>query len=219
MPPNRDFSPTMGIADWRKGFAIKNPGQEEVISSMLYDYLTYTSGTTTQLVFFNTLPASRFLGNMQLAGQLPAGNSFLVMAIRIAVITNVSEIATTAGATGNADGALQDVNILLRDAVATLFIGQKDYGSWPAMALPGGMGATGEMGNIGTTVAGSNQQFQSGLNGYADPRAVYSLSTPLAIPEQYNFRLVLDFSAAVTLNGGNTQLIAMLDGELMRPSQ
>lgn len=215
----RSQSPTMGVADWRAGFAIINPGEQEVISSMLYDYQTYTSAATTQLTFFNSLPANRFAGNMQLAGQLPAGNSFLVMAIRLAAIPDVSELATAAGADGDADGALQDINILLRDAIVTLFIGQKDYGSWPALALPGGMGATGEMGNIGTTVAGSNQQFQSGLNGYADPRAVYSLSVPLAIPEQYNFRLVLDFAAAVTLNGGDTQLIGMLDGELMRPSQ
>lgn len=212
-------SPTMGVEDWRAGYAIKNPGLLEVIGAMLYDYQTYVSGTTTILTFFNTLPADKFSGNMQLAGQLPAGNSFLIGSIRVAPIPDASELATAVGADGQANGALQDINLLMRDCIATLFIGQKDYGSWPAMALPGGMGAYGEFGNIGTTVAGSNQQFQSGVNGAPDPRSVYSLAQPLALPEQYNFRLTLEWTAAVTLFGGNTTIIGMFDGELMRPSQ
>ncbi len=35
-------------------------------------YLTYTSGTTTQLDFFQTVQTDRVLGNMQAAGQIPA---------------------------------------------------------------------------------------------------------------------------------------------------
>lgn len=210
----------MSVQDWRSGFGVFKPGESEVISQALWERLTYVSAATTQLVFFPRVPANEFAGNLQLAGQLPSNNYFLIMSIRIAPFPDVTETADAATAAGAADGALQDVTALVRQGIAQLRVGDKDYGGpWPLFMLPGGGGGWGSMGNVGTSAAGSASQFQHGLNGAPDPRQVYSLPVPLMIPPLYNFSMQLNWPAALTLVGGNTDIFVILDGEIMRPVQ
>jgi len=210
----------MTVQDWRSGFGTVKPDEKETISQTLWERVTYVSAATTELVFFNRVPANQFAGNLQLAGQLPAGNYFLVMSIRVMPYPNATEGAQAAQVAGNTDGALQDMILLTRQGIGQLRVGDKAYGGpWPLFMLPGAGGAWGLLGNVGTTAAGSIGQVQHGINGVPDPRAAYVLPIPLMIPPQYNFDVTLSWNAAQTLTGGNTDIFVMLDGEMMRPVQ
>lgn len=210
---------TMRVEDWRSGFGVVKPDEQEIISAPIWERLTYTSAATTQLTFFNRVPLNDFAGNLLLAGQLPAGNYFLVMAVRFVPFPDTTELATAAAAPGTSDGALQDISALVRDGIGTLRVGDKDYGRWPLLMLPGGGGSWGSFGNVGTGAAGEISQVQQGGNGVPDPRAVYTLPIPLMIPPQYNFDVNLRWPAAITLTAGDTAVFMILDGELMRPVQ
>ncbi len=210
---------TMRVEDWRSGFGVVKPDEQEIISVPLWETQDYVSAATTQLTFFNQVPATVFDGNLLLAGQLPSGNFFLIMAIRFCPFPDTTQLADAAGANGASDGALQDIVALTREGIGTLRVGDKDYGTWPLLMLPGGGGAYGGFGNVGTSAAASLQQVQYGSNGVPDPRSVYTLPIPLMIPPQYNFDVQLRWRAVQTLTAGNTRCFVILDGELMRPVQ
>ena len=183
--------------------------QSQVINWIWYDTLTYTSTTTTLLTFFNAVRATQDLGNMELAGTLANPKAFLIRAIRVyfktqpAIVTAVPSIAN-------------DVARLINNGFAQLTIGNKNYGTWPLVALPGGAGVYTEIAGAG---AEATDEFLSyGASGPPDPRAVYALTQPLMIDPQINFQFTLNWAAAQTLTA-NTDIMVMLDGELMRPVQ
>lgn len=213
--PTRPVS--MAVQDWRAAFAVTQPAHEQ-ISKSLWERLTYTSAATVRLDFFTRVPATRFAGNLVLAGQLPQNNHFLAMAIRVMPFPNVTETAEAAPAAGTADGALQDQVALTRDGIASFRVGDKDYGEWPIYMLPGGGGPWGVMQMTGGAV-GATAQFQHGTNGAPDPRSVYSLPVPVAIPPLFNFSVTLEWPAAATLVNGDTAMFVMLDGLVARPVQ
>jgi hypothetical protein len=87
----------------------------------------------------------------------------------------------------------------------------------PLWCLTAGGGAMGML-----AIAAGGAAFNSmdyAQNGVADPRAVNTLSKPLFIGPQINFNGVVNWPAALTLAGGNTDLTILLDGDLLRPVQ
>jgi hypothetical protein len=209
----------MTVRDWRQGYGVVDPTDKEVITFALWDRLSYVSGTTTSLQFFAT-PQTGQNGNLSLAGQLANGTSFLVQAIRIVPLIKVTETAVAAPAAGAADGALQDMFELIRTSNVRFKVGDKEYGNWPTFMLPAAAGVFGGLSVPGTFITSDKTaQYQFASNGLPDPRAAYSFPIPIVIPPQYTFRLLIDWSAAVTLTAGNSDIIAVLDGELMRPKQ
>jgi hypothetical protein len=52
-----------------------------------------------------------------------------------------------------------------------------------------------------------------------DPGAIYTLSKPIFLAPQINFKVDLTWPAALTLSGGNTDLEFFLDGDIIRPVQ
>jgi hypothetical protein len=208
----------MTVSDWRGGYRVVDPTNKEVISIPLWHRLTYTSATTTLLQFFNAA-AQGVNGNLELAGQLPNGISHLVQSIRIIICADTTERAAAAPANGTILSALQDVASLIHTGAAEFFVGSKSYGRFPLATLPAGGGLYGGIATSGTYTATNHGPLSFAVNGVPDVRNVYSLPIPIVIPPQYNFRLDLTWAAALTLTMGNTQIIAVLDGESMRPRQ
>jgi hypothetical protein len=192
-------------------------GKLEWIGWRWWDTKTYTSGTTTALTnFFGTIPATIDLGNMQVAAQLAAPNAFMVRAV--GWYLKQRPRAVTAVATANPQtGAVDNIAQLSNTGVAQLSIGSKVYGQWAMWQLTSGGGPYAMMTDAGA--AASNLSIDWGMNGVPDPRAIYTLSKPIFIAPQINFKVDMTWPAALTLAGGNTDLAFFLDGDIIRPVQ
>lgn len=189
-------------------------GAKEAIGWTWWDVNNYTTAATTQLAFFTTMKATRNLSNMKLAGQLPMPSAFFLRAIRVQIYDLPYDEALVA-APATQTGQLNDHTRLLENGIAELFIGDKLYGQWPLWMLPAGGGIVTNMGIVAASVLDHNN------NGVQDPRAVYTLSKPLFIAPQINFRVDLTWPAgAETLVSISPKPIWVgLDGDLVRPVQ
>ena len=192
-------------------------GQKEAIGWMLWDTVTYASGSTLTATFFTSLRSNKSLSNMELAGQLPAPQAFLVRAIRF--FPKVLPLATTRAASGSDQtGAASDIQKLINTGVAELVVGAKSYGLIPLWLLPAGGGAFGAYTADGDEPS-TGILVDYATNGVPDPRNVFTLAVPIFIGPQINFRVVVTWPTAVTLAGGDTAICVGLDGDLIRPVQ
>lgn len=189
------------------------PGQPERIPWTWYDTQTYTSGTTTQLDFFQSVNADKTLSNMVAAGQIPSPQFFDLYQASIAYLLPASIAA--AGAVATAAGAFNDARNLSNGSVI-FQVANKDYWQGPQFALPCGGGPTGVATLAGTYTAGQGQLLQFANNGNADLRNRYSFWGDITIPHNQNFLWRLNWSAAITLANGNTAIRTWLDGYLYR---
>lgn len=206
--PNLEFDPYRVVSR-----------NKEAIPWAFFDRQTYVSASTTSLTFFAT-QTSGINGNLPLGGQLPADTQFKIMAIRIGILSDTRETAVAAPAAGPTETVIEDVKELSYDGTAKLTVGDKEYGRWPIFMLPAGGGPYGNLSVPGFFITSDKTaQYSFATNGPPDPRAVYSLPIYIVIPEQYHFRVVLEWDAAKTLNAGNTPIVAILDGVLKRPRQ
>jgi hypothetical protein len=191
-------------------------GQIESIGWKWWDTQTYVSGTTVQLVSFFNVRATPDLSNMEVAFQLAAPKAFLIRAIRFFVKQRPRVVTPqTAGA---GVGALDNIAQLINTGVFTLTVGNKQYALEPLWVLTAGGGASGVIA-AGATAVGGLGTMDYAQNGISDPRAVNTLAKPLFIGPQINFNGRMDWAAALTLNGGNTDVCILLDGDLLRPVQ
>jgi len=192
-------------------------GQLETIGWQWWDTQTYISGTTTSLTQFFNVRATPDLGNMEVAFQLAAPKAFLIRAVRFFVKQRARGISpSTVGANA---GAFDNIAQLINDGVFVLTIGNKQYTQNALWTLTAGGGAAGVMAANGGAASGNGMLNDYAQSGIADPRAVYTLAKPLFIPPQMNFNGVVTWPAAITLNGGNTTITFLLDGDLLRPVQ
>lgn len=202
--------------DWRAANGVVIPLQGEVIGVPLWSRKTYTSGTDTQTTFFDVVPANKRAGNLAIAGQLPAGVSFRIRAIRVVLHLPPFAIAAPAGAVNPLAAMPNDLFVFYNNGVFRLEILNKPYLEAPLYMVPPGVGIAHTSQNAGA--AGSLSPIAS--FGEASPRAVYALAMPLVIPPQTNFTTIISFPAgAVTLANGNTDVSVVFDGEMMRPVQ
>jgi len=191
-------------------------GQIESIGWKWWDTQTYTSGTTTQIQQWFNIRATHDLSNMEVAFQLAAPKAFLIRAIRVFVKLR-PRLVSPAGASGAAVGAFDNIAQLINTGVMTFTIGNKSYALEPLWCLPSGGGAFGAM-TIGISGTGASY-VDYATSGVPDPRAVNTLPKPLFIGPQINFTAMIDWPAAITLDGGNTTICLLLDGDLLRPVQ
>jgi len=192
-------------------------GQIESIGWKWWDTQTYVSGTTTALPQWFNVRATPDLSNMEVAFQLAAPKAFLIRAIRFFVKQRPRVVTPqTAGA---AVGAIDNIAQLINTGVFTLTVGNKVYNMEPLWCLTAGAGSHGMLGVSGPGVAAGMGSMDYAQNGIADPRAVNTLSKPLFIGPQINFTARVDWAAALTLNGGNTDITFLMDGDLLRPVQ
>ncbi len=188
--------------------------QGEVIPWIWFDSNTYTSGTTTQMDSFQTVPTDRTLGNMQAAGQIPAPMYFDLY--HLSIYLNVAPTALAIAATLTPlTGAVQDVHNLIIGAV-TFSIAQKVYFEAKVYMCPAGAGSNPAVAAYGTLTAPAGQSVQTAQNGFPDPRARNNFWGGITVPHNQNLLVRKNWSAALTLAGGNTAITDHLDGYLYR---
>ncbi len=211
--------PRNNIGDWRVKYSVVDPSSTEILGAALRDRQSYVSGTTTRLVYFSTIPANRLVGNMPIAGQLPAGTAFLVQAIRVILHASPQTVEALAAATDPFTGQLNDLFAIYTQGVMSVDVLNKKYCDYPLWMLPPGAGLAHAAFSAGDTAAGTTVAM-AGSWGNPDPRAVYTLAVPFVIPPQTSFPTILEWPlGAVTLTGGNTDLEVVFDGQLARPKQ
>jgi len=120
------------------------------------------------------------------------------------------EVINTAAA---AQTDIADFFSIIQRGVARLFIGNKDYSEWPIYLLPSSGGVAG--------MRFTNTAATLGLvlsNGVPDVRNSYTLSRPLLIPRQLNFRIRLEWPGATAVTS-NFDVRVVLKGEISRQIQ
>ena len=192
-------------------------GRKETINWTLYDTVSYVSGTSTSLNFFNAIRANKSLGNMEVAGQLAAPKAFFLRAWRFYVKFRPRMTAAVAAANVQT-GVFDDLCQLINTGVLSFTVGSKLYCEFPLWVVTAGAGPQGVITFVssGPSTSGALSYAQ---NGIADPRAVFSLSKPLFIQPQINFVANLQWSSSLTLASGDTELQLVMDGDIIRPVQ
>lgn len=186
----------------------------ERIPWIWYHAQTYTSASTTQLIFFQTTGAIATT-NMQQAGVIPSPQYYDVYHIGFYWQMPVSNVAVVASNTPA--GAANDL-IALVNSVATFTIAQKEYYKAHMWLLPPGAGIRSIIAIAGTYSSVDGDQQQQATLGIPDLRNRSSFWGDITIPHQQNFALQVDWASAVTIGGGggNPVVVAYLDGYLYR---
>ena len=177
-----------------KKYATAVSDAAEVLDKVFWDTQQYAQAGSTLLTFFQALPANIELGNLDQPGIIGGNRPFLIRAISVAFRTLVAA----------------DIAILARRGVLRLNIGNKDYGEWPVEMLPPGGGVYAFF-----TTGVVTQQVEAATFGVPDARNCYTLTKPLLIPPQLNFRATLEYQAAQAISVA-TQVTVLLKGEIVR---
>jgi hypothetical protein len=206
--------PTMSVPLDYQRYSTIYGNQKEVIGWPLYDTVTYVSAATLSLELFTAMRANKSLSNMEAAGALPAPKAFLVRAPKFYVKQRPRSVAAAAATNPNT-GVTDNLVQLVNDGVFRLIVGSKEYGYVPLWQLCSGGGVMPAMtqGGAGTGL------IDYATLGVPDCRNVWSLSKPVLIESQVNFKVELYWSTVVTLAGGNVDLQVVLDGDMIRAIQ
>lgn len=202
-------------------FAVNVNGLMECITQPLYSYQAYpAAGTANPLTFFQSQPVGTITAedtNMQLAGQLPAPQKFLIQGI------GVDYLAGTAAArfgAQSANGMLNDFWAVMRRGLLTLTIGSKNYLQYSTMlGLPvrshiGGMAALAD-----ATTAGAALQSSVQI-GYSDGEVFKP--RPILIEASQNFQVSISYpggAVAIPSADSAARIGVILYGSLYRPVQ
>lgn len=211
--PNQWRKQVKTIQELSAGITPLMPGQPERIPWTWFDTLTYTSGTTTTLDFFQSVNADKNLSNMVAAGQIPSPQFFDLYQCSIAYLIPVTSSGIVAAPT--ATGAVTDVRNLSNGAV-NFQVASKDYWQGPQLALPCGGGPEAVVSISGTYAAPNQVQKEFANNGIPDLRNRYSFWGDITLPHNQNFLWRLTWSAPITLLAGNTSVKVWMDGYLYR---
>lgn len=214
------FIPTTDMLN-PASYNVNVPAVMEAITQPLYSYQPYpTAGFTQPAQFFQSQPIGSITAedtNMQLAGQLPAPQSFLVQSVCIDFLPGIP--AARFGVE-SAIGQLPDVYQVLRRGVLTLTIGSKPYLQLgPLVHMPPRAHVNGVAAVADSTTPGASLQTFISV-GFSDG-PVFN-PRPLLIPASQNFSVSLSWPAgAVPLPSGDTaaRIGIQLLGTLYRPAQ
>lgn len=204
MARNRAVTAVGGIPIPPSFFASKTtlPDVGEWIDKCLWDTQTYLAAGVTALNFFQTTNVNPVLSNMEAAGNIPGNKAFLVRAIGVQVFS----VAAAAD-------VIADIFNVIHRGVGRFFIGNKDYSEWPLHQLSESGGV---FGAVATGIAATEVNFVG--NGLPDPRASYTLTRPLLIENQLNFRFRCEWPALGAI-GANVSVRVVLKGEMGRQVQ
>lgn len=197
-----------------------DPRMKEGIREPLYDFLTYDSGATLQLKFFQTQVGgtkTKSDTNMPLNGQLPAGQKFVGQTLEVHVLPGSSASSYVREAPVKTATALaapnfsNDVWALLNQGWLELTVGSKPYLTAPLLLFPSGSGmavqAAAAVENTNTTVV---NQITSDYGRLVGRMFVFNPEVP--IEAQTNFDVTLNWPAAVTLPSGFDARIGVILG-------
>jgi len=181
----------------------------EIVPSMLYDTLSYTSATTRELIFFNQSNVLEDISNLKQPGMLPNPQSFLIQNINLYFRT-IPNLAATAAAM-----EITDMINLVNTGIFKLTIGTKVYGPYPLWKLPSAS-------NIKASVASGVFAAPLIMNYGQLDGPLYPLFPNLMIAPLQNFFVTLAWpSGAITLGAPTSPLPieVVLDGQLARAVQ
>lgn len=179
--------------------AVRVPNASEWVDKVLWDTQQYAAGGQVTLDFFQGLPANLPAGNLTQAGTI--GNN-------VFVIRGIGVFAR--GSATGAAGVGLGIAVLSSQGVLRLSIGAKEYGVWPIHHLPVGGGVCGFASDTTGLIP-----YETTNIGLPDPRAGYNLTRPLTIPPNLNFRVRLEWAAAIAITNA-TNLVVVLKGEMGR---
>jgi hypothetical protein len=194
-------------------YVTQSPVGLEIVPAHLYDTLTYTDNTTTELRFFQQTNVALDISNLKQAGMLPNPQSFLIQSIRFFVRNQLQTIDTGAAAPTNFASNFNDVILLTNTGIAQLNIGTKQYGPWPLWSLPSGAMVTGVLAQAGAEAANLTQLYGQ-LQG-----PMYPLFPNLMIAPLQNFELLLRWPSGAVDLSGNQVIEMVMDGQLARAVQ
>jgi hypothetical protein len=219
-----------------------NPAQSEIIRNRLYDFLLYPAAGTTQLTFFSlpvgqgitsaqgaTVGSAKTLSdtNMQLGGQLPNGQMYVVESIEVLFLPGSTSTANTytpaavysfaAVAAAAVGAAVNDVNLILQTGQLDFNILNKNYLREPMlMAFP-------PKAMIDVSAAIGNNSATTSVNVSQIAKAVgrpYYIDPKISIRPAVNFEVKLSWPGAVAPTSGfNGRIGVLFDGGFMRASQ
>lgn len=170
-------------------------GVSEAIPWVWFDTLTYTSGTTTQLRFFQSTRATTQLSNMPLSGQIQAPQFFEPWFLGLDVLSPPQATALSAW--------LDVWQILLGTGTAgqggptaTLLLSQKEYLVLPVSYMHGSGGPTGFGWSEASNAATGGAEYANN----SIPDGGFPIAGALTIPPTVSFGVVIDWPAALTLS-------------------
>ncbi len=198
----------------------------EAIRQSLYDYQAYAAAGANQLTFF-ALPigqGGKTLSdtNLNLAGQLPKNQEFLVQSVEVVFYPATPTVAAGMPSFFGAEAAQTSINdafIFGRSGNLNLTIGSKPYlqeaplGRFPQKANFGLEAALAD-----ATTAAANLQSRTGY-GKWEGRPYLLDPVPLLLPENQNFTVTLNWPEGLQAITNPARVGVILDGILYRRSQ
>lgn len=181
-------------------------GNLQAIPYVLFDTQQLTSGTTTQLNYFQQVQTDQTLGNMNAGGQLPID---MWLEVEWMFITPIVPAATAA-----VPNAWADMSQLMHVGrpTHTLTIQDKDYGQLPASFFGAECGISG-YGYNAAAIATTAVEYVNWGHG-----AGFWVGGQIVIPPQAGFNTRLRWATAPTLPSGlNPQIRVSYMGTLHRP--
>lgn len=200
-------------------YRVNLPGTEYIRQS-LYDFQAYPGVGQTQLTFFQVpigqSSKTKFDTNMQLAGQLPAGQRFLLKCIKIAFFPGSAVdtfIAVAAATPQQAD----DVYTFSKSGWLELFIGSKSY----LTEAPLGRFPTDSGIELNNAIASNSATTSLVKSEYARLAGrPYLIDPAILLEPTQNFNVSLNWPTAVALPSTNAARVGViLEGYLIRNSQ
>lgn len=189
--------------------------KSEVVNAALWDTVAYAQAGQLQLTYFTAMRATVDLSNMEVAGQLPYPKAFLIRAIKLHLKQRPESVNQVAAANIQ-PGAINNLAGMLNTGILQLTIGSKTYGPFPLWALAAGNGAFGQI-QVSNVLIGGAYADGAGI-GYPHVKNAYTLSVPLFIEPQMNFRVDLFWGAAFAIIRA-TNLTVAFEGDLFRAVQ
>ncbi len=206
-------------------YSVNRPGWEAIKQS-LYDFQAYQAAGVNQLTFFanpvgqggKTLSDT----NLNLAGQLPKNQEFLLQSIEVVFLPTTPTVAAQMPGAFGAQAAaaiLNDAYIFGRSGNLTLMVGSKPYlqeaplGRFPQKAHFSFDGAVADV-----TTAGANLQSRMAF-GFWTGRPYMLDPAPLLLVENQNFSITLNWPEGVQAIANPARVGVILDGILYRRSQ
>ena len=173
---------------------------QEAIWHQVYDSQTYTDNVTVTMTFFQVTNADKTLSNLPQGGVFPSPQSLQIHNICCDILSPVP-VSTSATLTG----VLNDLALLLfgsaQRPVWTLEISDKKYGPYSLTTLGGTGGPTG----FGFSGDGA-EIIEFAKN---DPSGGWNYFGRVIIPEQNNFKLIIDYAAAADVTENKIFRVSM----------
>lgn len=202
-------------------FVVNDIDMMEAITQPLYDYQAYAAAGQTQLTFFQTPTGAGAVNlegtNMQLAGQLPAPQKYLIQGIGVDFLSG--NAAARFGAQ-SANSNFNDAWAVLRRGTLSLSIGSKEYLRVPnLMNLPVRAHMGGVLSASDQTTPGATMQYVA-TSGYADGDVFRP--TPLLLEAGQNFNVQITWPSgvvAIPSADATARIGVIFYGTLYRPPQ